>query len=219
MFRVVCSLLSGRPIRIDDIRPFPTTTDYQEEVQVCAKGCRLHRTCVHRWQHRGVLDSLGPLPPFKNMKGRRTAGVSRTSWSSCCCTPNMHANLHRVGRGLSRSHPLDPLSIVTCSLPLCADGCHGSRSGVPATCRQAHQRNAGEVCGWCTLWGRLAQAPRSEAGGERERIVVSNHEHAMLYSIPRKQRCNDYDSYRTFPHPPSPVLVIFLPHVPATSFC
>lgn len=35
--RVVCSLLSGRPIRIDEIRPFPTTTDYQEEVQVCAR--------------------------------------------------------------------------------------------------------------------------------------------------------------------------------------
>ncbi|CAM9210927.1 unnamed protein product, partial [Laminaria digitata] len=32
--RVVCSLLSGRAIRIDDIRPFPTRTDYQEEVQM-----------------------------------------------------------------------------------------------------------------------------------------------------------------------------------------
>ncbi|CAN0020715.1 unnamed protein product [Hapterophycus canaliculatus] len=32
--RVVCSLLSGRAIRIDDIRPFPTTTDYQEEMGI-----------------------------------------------------------------------------------------------------------------------------------------------------------------------------------------
>ncbi|CAM9349486.1 unnamed protein product [Pylaiella littoralis] len=36
--RVVCSLLSGRAIRIDDIRPFPTTTDYQEEVQMGVMG-------------------------------------------------------------------------------------------------------------------------------------------------------------------------------------
>ncbi|CAM9740500.1 unnamed protein product [Ectocarpus sp. 12 AP-2014] len=36
--RVVCSVLSGRAIRIDDIRPFPTTTDYQEEVQMGIMG-------------------------------------------------------------------------------------------------------------------------------------------------------------------------------------
>ncbi|CAM9242004.1 unnamed protein product [Ascophyllum nodosum] len=32
--RVVCSILSGRAIRIDDIRPFPTSTSHQEEVQM-----------------------------------------------------------------------------------------------------------------------------------------------------------------------------------------
>ena len=46
--RVVCSLLSGRAIRIDDIRPFPTRTDYQEEVQVCCKTCSEHFDCIHR---------------------------------------------------------------------------------------------------------------------------------------------------------------------------
>lgn len=32
--RVVCSILSGRAVRIDDIRPFPTSTNHQEDVQV-----------------------------------------------------------------------------------------------------------------------------------------------------------------------------------------
>lgn len=50
--RVVCSLLSGRAIRIDDIRPFPTRTDYQEEVQVCYTAYSERFDCIYHVQQQ-----------------------------------------------------------------------------------------------------------------------------------------------------------------------
>ncbi|CAM9630510.1 unnamed protein product, partial [Sphacelaria rigidula] len=36
--RVVCSVLSGRAIRIDNIRPFPTTMDLQQDIHMGLMG-------------------------------------------------------------------------------------------------------------------------------------------------------------------------------------